>query len=85
MRVAARTPDRRFVWLRVREQAQEMEAAGVRPLGSPRAHHADAARRGRRRRGHAALADIERRWRELLGESAYSTFVSALARLNLER
>jgi DNA-binding MarR family transcriptional regulator len=69
----------------VREQVRDMQEAGYVRAGddgrvslTPRGEAAVAA-------GMRALGDIERRWRELLGESAYSSFVSALARLNLQR
>jgi DNA-binding MarR family transcriptional regulator len=69
----------------VHEQVRDMQAAGYvradhdgRVTLTPRGEAAVTA-------GMQALTGIERRWRDLLGENAYSAFVSALARLNLER
>jgi DNA-binding MarR family transcriptional regulator len=69
----------------VEEQARAMQAAGYvradaegRIALTARGEAAVAA-------GMAALAGIEARWRAELGETAFSAFASALARLNIAR
>ena len=68
----------------VEEQAQALEAQGyVRREGDL----VDLTDHGRRavEAGLAALASIEARWREILGDGGYAAFASGLARLNLAR
>ncbi len=69
----------------IEEQARAMEQAGyVRAVGNGRIA-LTARGEAAVATGMAALAGIEARWREQLGESAYAGFATALARLNLGR
>lgn len=67
----------------VEEQGRAMQAAGYVRRHDDGRIELNARGEAAVGAGMAVLADVERRWRDLLGEESFGAFAHALARLNL--